>query len=374
MCAIAALGTCAALLTTGVPVGAPEAVCPPGYEVTPDSGLAGGPGCRPLFELENPAERLAMAAEAGVARAGATATDRLAAMAQARHLFAAADARRRAAGVRDFVTASGAAVAGSGGAWDLAGPLPLHADDPQYGPSTLGWTTLSGWVTALAADPRDVSGNTVYLGSAAGGVWKTTDGGATWVPVGDSLPTLSIGSVAVHPTSGWVYAGTGEGNTNADAYAGAGAFRSTDGGDTWEPLGRPGAGVPADVVIPHVDVAGDFVYVATSRGLYRSADKGGTVTRVDLPTGTQTPLGTFVSDVRIRPGVNGFTEVTAAVGWRSGKVAGTGLYRCRCPTWVAAWAAVRRCQPPFRCPSARPSGSARVGDQRSVRCALSRLT
>jgi hypothetical protein len=167
----------------------------------------------------------------------------------------------------------------------------------------------------------------VYLGSAAGGVWKTTDGGAHWVPVGDDLPTLSIGSVAVHPTSGWVYVGTGEGNTNSDAYAGAGAFRSKDGGETWEPLGQPGAQVPADVVIPHVDVAGDFVYVATSRGLYRSADRGDHVALVELPTGNETPLGTFVSDVRIRPGVEGFTEVTAAVGWRSGKVEGAGLYR-----------------------------------------------
>jgi photosystem II stability/assembly factor-like uncharacterized protein len=123
--------------------------------------------------------------------------------------------------------------------WTLIGPQPLQpiANDPFT-----GYPVDSGRVTALAFDPRDPTKQTIYLGAAEGGLWKTTDGGQTWTPLTDSQPSLAVGSIALDPTTNptTIYIGTGEqvlGLTKAtigeDAYYGAGVLKSTDGGKTW---------------------------------------------------------------------------------------------------------------------------------------------
>jgi hypothetical protein len=104
----------------------------------------------------------------------------------------------------------------------------------------------SGRVTALAVDPSDPSGNTIYLGAAQGGVWKTTDGGSTWTPLPDhpvqpdGAPsdqyTIAVGSITV-TASGVVYVGTGEPNNGGGNFYGAGILKSDDGGHTWTQLG-----------------------------------------------------------------------------------------------------------------------------------------
>src|SRR5262249_46295915 len=76
------------------------------------------------------------------------------------------------------------------GASKPIGPQPI-----QY---NTGYPT-SGRVTAVALDPR--SADTIYIGGADGGVWKTTDGGNIWNPVTDDQPSLAIGSLAVDPTN-----------------------------------------------------------------------------------------------------------------------------------------------------------------------------
>jgi photosystem II stability/assembly factor-like uncharacterized protein len=111
--------------------------------------------------------------------------------------------------------------------WTPIGPQPTNSLD--FRPFT------SGRVTALAVDPRDTTGNTVYLGAAQGGVWKTTDGGQTWVALTDSQPSLAVGSIALGPptppnTMSTIYVGTGEENFAIDSYYGAGVLKSVDGG------------------------------------------------------------------------------------------------------------------------------------------------
>src|SRR5207248_8169324 len=167
--------------------GSAAAVCPPGQDVT-IHGIAGGYGCRPRYEVESPAEAMTAAEQDGLRHAGETASDRLAAVASYRSMLAH----------------PAIAVPDSGQPWTNVGPKPLHVTDPVYDPSLLGWTTVDGRVTSIAIDPRDHSGNTVYIGTAAGGVWRSTNGGTTWIPVADSLPTLSIGSLAVDPSDGAV--------------------------------------------------------------------------------------------------------------------------------------------------------------------------
>ena len=229
------------------------------------------------------------------------------------------------------------------GAWKPAHDQ-FRADDPQYGVSDLGWQELGGRTVSLATDPRDASGSTVWAGAAGGGVWRSTDGGKTWKPTFDDQPSMAIGAIAISPTTGWVYAGTGEANTNGDGLSGTGIYRSKDDGRTWQ---RVAKNLDEASTVFHVAVsrpAGatrDSVFVATNSGLFVSLDGGDSYTDAALPTNaagtapyTKTRFGNFVTDVRVKPGAP--NVVTAAVGWRRGKALdaagnpdseGNGLYR-----------------------------------------------
>src|SRR5207249_2625125 len=88
----------------------------------------------------------------------------------------------------------------------------------------------SGMVRDLVIDPSGSSDRVIYIGTDSGGVWKTQDGGATWVPKTDFLPSLNIGAIALDPgNSSIVYAGSGNAS-NQFASSGAGIFTSTDSG------------------------------------------------------------------------------------------------------------------------------------------------
>src|SRR4051794_16665043 len=264
-----------------------------------------------INQPESPADVMAVQTLDAERHAGLTAQDHLAAVKAYRAMQAA----------------PAAAIANANNAWTNVGPHPLHVTDPQYDPSQLGWTTVDGRVTSLAIDSRDKSGDTVYAGAAAGGVWRSTDGGGHWTPVSDSLPTLSVGALADDPSSGAVLVGTGEGNTNSDSYLGDGVYRSTTGTGGWV----RSAGVPSNVVITHLEISGSHVYASTSAGLFRSTDSGLTFSKVALPTNAANSapatqaFGSFTNDVRVRPGTP--TEITASVGWRSGGTPSPGLYR-----------------------------------------------
>ncbi len=128
--------------------------------------------------------------------------------------------------VRSGLLADPKATLIAGEKWTPVGPSPLHYD--IY--------TFSGRVTALAVHPTNP--NLVYVGTAQGGVWRTTDHGATWTPLTDSQKSLAIGSLALDPSNpSVIYAGTGEANSSCDSYFGAGILKSTDGGTNWTLIG-----------------------------------------------------------------------------------------------------------------------------------------
>jgi hypothetical protein len=114
--------------------------------------------------------------------------------------------------------------------WTSLGPAPLRGTPPYQ--QTPPW---SGRGTSIAVAPTN--DQTAYLGTADGGVWKTTDDGVHWAPVFDAEPTLAIGAVAVDPANAnVVYAGTGESNwalQGQEILLGNGIYRSTDGGSSW---------------------------------------------------------------------------------------------------------------------------------------------
>jgi len=125
--------------------------------------------------------------------------------------------------------ASLAQIATIGGAWHSIGPAPLTSYRGGFlGIGAAAYPNDTGRVLALTR-----SGNTIYLGAADGGIWKSTDMGGHWTPLGDHLASLAIGAIAVSPDGSTILAGTGELADAFDAIRGVGVYRSTDGGQTW---------------------------------------------------------------------------------------------------------------------------------------------
>jgi hypothetical protein len=194
----------------------------------------------------------------------------------------------------------------SSGGWTPLGPVPLASDATGDGFQNYG--QVSGRATAVAIDPADPTGNTLYIGGAQGGAWKSTNaaastaGNVTWTPVTDDQATLSIGSIAIQPgnadpTKSVVLVGTGEADNSADSYFGLGILRSADGGTTWTLASSANSGtysfsglgatrmafstaqtstvVAAMAATSEGEIA-DALTSNTYRGLYTSTDAGQT--------------------------------------------------------------------------------------------------
>ena len=151
-----------------------------------------------------------------------------------------------------------------------------------------GPNNIQGRITSIAVDPTNE--NIAYVGAAEGGVFKTSDAGASWFPVFDDQPSLSIGAVAIDPSNpNVIYAGTGEVNPGGGsvAYGGTGLYRSGDAGQSWEWIGLADSGSigrvvvhPADPNVIHVAVMGHLWAAGPERGVYRTSDGGQTWSRV----------------------------------------------------------------------------------------------
>ena len=135
--------------------------------------------------------------------------------------------------------------------WVSVGPAPLASDATGDGGQDYNW--VSGRATSVLIDPADPSGNTVLLGGAYGGLWRSINAGSlssnpasvTWQSLIDDQPTLAAGAIALQPAnSNIILVGTGETNNSADSYYGLGILRSSDGGATWTTI--TGIGQPAD--------------------------------------------------------------------------------------------------------------------------------
>ncbi len=146
-----------------------------------------------------------------------------------------------------------------------------------------GPTNVAGRITDIAVHPGQP--NTVYAGAAAGGVFKSTNGGVDWVPIFDDVGTPSIGAIAIDPTdAGIIYVGTGEANAAADTYEGTGIYKSIDSGLTWTHIGLDSSYHIGRIVVDALRPDTLFVAVAgkhfgatnPERGLYRSQDGGAT--------------------------------------------------------------------------------------------------
>jgi hypothetical protein len=124
---------------------------------------------------------------------------------------------------------------------------------------SIGPAVMGGRIDDLAVDENNPS--TVYVGSAAGGIWKTTNNGTTWTSVFDNQGVGSIGDVTLAPSNpDIVWTGTGEANNRQSSSFGDGVYKSIDGGRTWDHMGlRDSQHIGRIVIDPHNP---DIVYVA----------------------------------------------------------------------------------------------------------------
>ncbi|HTB06417.1 MAG TPA: glycosyl hydrolase [Bacteroidia bacterium] len=145
----------------------------------------------------------------------------------------------------------------------------------------LGPGTMSGRITSIDGNNKD--GKTIYVGTAGGGVWKTTNAGASFKPIFDKY-CLSIGAIAVDQSNpDVVYVGTGESNMRNSVSYGDGLFKSTDGGDNWNKIGLDSTEHISKIVIDpsnpntiYVAAPGPLWSDSKNRGLYKSTDGGTT--------------------------------------------------------------------------------------------------
>ena len=151
--------------------------------------------------------------------------------------------------------------------WEFAGP-----------------TNVGGRITDIEI-PNDQA-ETYYVGTASGGVFKTTDGGSNWLPIFDDQEILSIGDIEISENNTeTIWVGTGEVNAGGGslAYDGNGVFKSTNGGITWQSKGLPNVGSISKIGIDpdnddaiFVSAMGPLFRNDTNRGVYKSVDGGDT--------------------------------------------------------------------------------------------------
>jgi len=253
-------------------------------------------------------------------------------------------------------------------AWTPLGPAPLASDASGIGQQNYNWVT--GRATAVAIDPTDPTANTVYLGGAYGGVWKSTNaatqspGNVVWTPLIDDQATLAVGAIAIQPGgTGVIVVGTGEANSSADSYYGLGILRSPDAGTTWTLISSDTTGtrslagmafskIAFSTANPLVAVAatagasegiieGLADPVTANLGLYTSADGGQTWTYATISDGNITidpgsataviynaTAGLFFAALRY----HGFYSSPDGLNWtRLANQPGAGLSTTACP-------------------------------------------
>jgi len=163
----------------------------------------------------------------------------------------------------------------SGGNWEFIGPL-----------------NTGGRITDIVISPTD--DDTFYVGTASGGIFKTSNRGTSFMPVFDAVAKASIGDLAIAPSNDQIlYAGTGEANasSNTGAFFGDGVYRSSDAGASWTNIGLEESHHIGRIVVDPTDP--DRVFVAATgklygynseRGVYRTEDAGATWDQVLFKT------------------------------------------------------------------------------------------
>lgn len=165
----------------------------------------------------------------------------------------------------------------------------------NLGPAVVTNSSVSisgqGRVNAIAKDPSNP--NTLYVGAPAGGIWRSTDDGVNWTPLSDYLPQIGVSGIAVDPNNpNIIYISTGDDDAG-DSYS-IGVLKTVDGGQTWNTTGLQFNNIYKGSSEIFIDPTNsNTVWVATSEGLYKTANAGDDWTNT-LPAN--------IVDFRFQPG------------------------------------------------------------------------
>ncbi len=167
--------------------------------------------------------------------------------------------------------------------WQNVGPL-THTN-------TGSWSSGQGRVNAIEIDP--INTNIWYVGTPAGGIWKSIDSGESWSPLSDDLPQIGVSGIAIDPTNtDVIYIATGD-DDGGDSLS-VGVLKSTDGGNTWNTTGLNENNSPSSMNDIYIDPANNnILWVATNQGIYKTIDGGNSWNVVRI--------GNF-QDLKIKPG------------------------------------------------------------------------
>lgn len=156
---------------------------------------------------------------------------------------------------------------------------------------TGSWSAGQGRVNVIYVDPNNSS--VIYVGTPAGGIWKSTNAGVNWTPLSDELPQIGVSGIVTDPTnSNTIYIATGDKDAG-DTYS-IGVLKSTDGGATWNTTGLSFANTStraADIFIHPTNPS--ILWVATSAGVYKTSNAGVSWTNV---------LSGNIKDIKLKPG------------------------------------------------------------------------
>ncbi|MEO8724987.1 MAG: hypothetical protein ABI383_02585, partial [Acidobacteriaceae bacterium] len=239
-----------------------------------------------------------------------------------------AESRLRSNGVRSFATGKTAPAL----PWQELGPRPQSSS--QYG-------NVAGRVTSIAADlGKDPTGNTVYVGTAYGGLWKSSNGlspNPVFTPLTEGAATLAVGAVAIDSTTtpSTLYVGTGEPDSSIDSYYGVGVMKSTDGGQSWAVTSSADNGGESFFGLAFskllVDPKYPFIVIGCTRlpgtptfrnllpGIYRSSDSGQTWSLM-----LTSPYG--CSDLVYQQSTDTYFAALRGVGLVASRLSGVGWF------------------------------------------------
>lgn len=183
--------------------------------------------------------------------------------------------------------------------------------------ATLPWISrgpgnVAGRARGIVVDPDDATNQTWFIGTVGGGVWKTTDGGATWQWLTPDFPVLAAQSIAMAPSDHDVlYVGTGESFYNVDTINGDGILKSIDRGATWTQLastaGNPAFNNVARIIVDPTDP--DVVLAAVTTGFYKTGIYSNSSIMKSTDGGTNwTEVYTAASPVRVQQLVSDPTD------------------------------------------------------------------
>lgn len=190
---------------------------------------------------------------------------------------------------------------------------PLFGDWQAMGPTSWvngpsGYNPGNGRINCVQVDPNNP--NIIYVGAPAGGIWKSTNNGSSWIPLSDDFTVLGVSSIAMHPSnSNVIYIATGDGD-GGQTYS-IGILKSIDGGVTWTTTGL--SFIVSNFVRLNKLIINpndpNTIIAAGNNGIYKSSNAG--------ENWTQIVMGVNVRDLEFKPGDPSIVYGAGANFWRS---------------------------------------------------------